>query len=243
MNVTLRLAGLWLATWSLAVCGGGASDEPVPQPSPQQSSWTLSWSDEFDAGSQPDESRWVYDLGGGGWGNQELQTYTSRADNAVVRDGALVITARAERLTGTDGIVRDYTSARLKTKDRFAETYGRFEARIRLPRGEGLWPAFWMLGADLVEAGWPRGGEIDIMDTWVASRPRISGPSTGLAIPEGGEFASPIHDGRHLRGHPLLRWNGSPGDPLVLGRPSSSTAGVHPPTGARWVFDHASSSC
>ena len=164
MPVSLRLAGLWVATWSMAVCGGGASDGAGPAPSPQPAAWTLSWSDEFDAGSRPDESRWVYDLGGGGWGNQELQTYTSRADNAALRDGALVITARAERFTGSDGIARDYTSARLKTKDRFAQTYGKFEARLQVPRGQGIWPAFWMLGADIDAVGWPQCGEIDIME-------------------------------------------------------------------------------
>jgi beta-glucanase (GH16 family) len=128
--------------------------------------WTLTWSDEFDApdGTPPDPSKWVHDLGGGGWGNEELQTYTSRPENAVIRHGQLVITARRERVTGADGITRDYTSARLKTLGRFAQRYGRFEARIQVPRGQGIWPAFWMLGADFPTAGWPACGEIDIME-------------------------------------------------------------------------------
>ena len=186
MPVSLRLAGVCLATWSLAVCGGGASDGAVPLPSPQPATWTLSWSDEFDAGSRPDESRWVYDLGGGGWGNQELQTYTSRADNAALRDGALVITARAERFTGSDGIARDYTSARLKTKDRFAQTYGKFEARIQVPRGQGIWPAFWMLGVDIDAVGWPQCGEIDIMENIGREPTTIHGTLHGPGYSGGG---------------------------------------------------------
>ena len=243
MNVTLRLAGLWLATWSLAVCGGGASDEPVPQPSPQQSSWTLSWSDEFDAGSRPDESRWVYDLGGGGWGNQELQTYTSRADNAVLRDGALVITARAERLTGTDGIARDYTSARLKTKDRFAQTYGRFEARIQVPRGQGIWPAFWMLGADVDGAGWPQmrrdrhhGAHRPRADDGSRDAARAglfggSGPSGASPSPDGKPFADAFHVFAVEWEPGEIRW-------YLDGRQYFNRKASDLPAGARWVFDH-----
>jgi len=105
----------------------------VPSPTPD---WTLTWSDEFSSadGSAPDPTKWTYDLGGKGWGNQELETYTSRPQNVKIQNGNLVITAQQEKFTGTDGIARDYTSARLKTQDLFAQAYGRFEARIKIPK-------------------------------------------------------------------------------------------------------------
>jgi beta-glucanase (GH16 family) len=128
--------------------------------------WKLVWSDEFNGptGSAVDPSKWVFDLGGKGWGNQELESYTNRPQNAHIQDGNLVIQAQQENYAGADGVSRKYTSARLKTAGRFSQTYGRFEARIKIPFGQGLWPAFWMLGDDLEKIGWPASGEIDIME-------------------------------------------------------------------------------
>jgi len=128
--------------------------------------WSLVWSDEFNGRSGPrvDSAKWSFDIGGGGWGNHELESYTNRLDNARVRGGALVITALKETFTGADQITRDYTSARLLTKNKFTQTYGRFEARIKLPYGQGIWPAFWLLGNDIDTDGWPICGEIDIME-------------------------------------------------------------------------------
>src|SRR5262245_51540044 len=119
--------------------------------------WQQVWSDEFD---DPDinRSNWTYDLGGGGWGNDELQYYTDRPENSRVENGFLVLEARKERFRN-----RDYTSARLKTQGLQNWTYGRLEARIQVPNGQGVWPAFWMLGANFPEVGWPECGEIDIM--------------------------------------------------------------------------------
>jgi len=120
----------------------------------------LIWSDEFNGapGSPPDAAKWVYDLGGGGWGNQEMEVYTdSRANSYLDGQGHLVIRA----LEATPG---KFTSARLKTQGKFAFEYGRVEARIRIPYGQGIWPAFWMLGADMQRKGWPACGEIDIME-------------------------------------------------------------------------------
>jgi beta-glucanase (GH16 family) len=133
---------------------------------PNSSSWNLVWSDEFDGpnGSAPDSSKWVSETGGGGWGNQELEYYTARPQNAVQQNGNLVITALKEKYTGPDGVKRNYTSARLKTEGKFSQAYGRFEARIKIPRGQGIWPAFWMLGDDIERVGWPTCGEIDIME-------------------------------------------------------------------------------
>ena len=127
----------------------------------------LVWSDEFNghAGSLPDSSKWSLETGGGGWGNHELESYTSRPANVQQRDGNLVITARKETFTGSDNVQRGYTSARLQTKGHFAHTYGRFEARMELPSAKGIWPAFWLLGNDVDAQHWPACGEIDVMET------------------------------------------------------------------------------
>src|SRR6202007_1087538 len=122
--------------------GGGVMAEPPVLAS--GSGFTLAWSDEFSSanGSAPDSTKWTYDLGGSGWGNQELESYTSRPQNAQIQDGNLVITAIQENYSGADGIARNYTSARLKTQNLFTQAYGRFEARIKVPKGQGIWPAF-----------------------------------------------------------------------------------------------------
>lgn len=122
----------------------------------------LLWSDEFDSGSVPDTSVWSYDIGSWGWGNQELQEYTSDPENASIRDGNLVISVR-EKFAGTTPV--GYTSARLKTEDKLMFRYGTIEARIKVPDLEnGLWPAFWTLGSDFSQVGWPDCGELDIME-------------------------------------------------------------------------------
>ena len=132
----------------------------------KQAGWKLVWSDEFNGpdASVVNPSKWVIEVGGEGWGNQELEYYTNRLQNVFIQDGSLVIQARRENYTGPDGVSRNYTSARLKTAGKFSQTYGRFEARIKIPAGQGMWPAFWMLGDDIDKAGWPACGEIDIME-------------------------------------------------------------------------------
>jgi beta-glucanase (GH16 family) len=137
-----------------AGAAGAAGATPLP--------WQLVWADEFEgpAGAPVDATKWAFDEGGTGWGNNELQYYTSRPENASLDgEGRLVITARAETFGG-----RDYTSARLKTQGLVAFTYGRFEARLKVPFGNGLWPAFWSLGANIDAVGWPACGEIDVME-------------------------------------------------------------------------------
>jgi len=119
----------------------------------------LIWADEFDYTGLPDPLKWNMETGGGGWGNNELQYYTDSESNAKVDNGVLTITAKEESLGG-----RDYTSARITTQNKFDFKYGRIEARIKLPYGQGLWPAFWMLGDDFNTSGWPACGEIDIME-------------------------------------------------------------------------------
>ncbi|MBN2388466.1 MAG: family 16 glycosylhydrolase [Anaerolineales bacterium] len=120
--------------------------------------WTLVWHDEFE-GRSIDLENWTFDIGGSGWGNNERQFYTDRPENARIEEGRLVIEAREEEF-----LQRDYTSARLKTQGLHAWTYGRIEARMQLPYGMGIWPAFWMLGIDIEQVGWPASGEIDIME-------------------------------------------------------------------------------
>ena len=120
----------------------------------------LVWSDEFNTPGAPDPSRWSYDVGGGGWGNKELEFYTrDRRENARVEDGNLIIEARRERWEN-----RDYTSARLVTKGKGDWTYGRVEVRARLPKGRGSWPAIWMLATTKGRLRWPDDGEVDIME-------------------------------------------------------------------------------
>ena len=121
--------------------------------------YTLVWSDEFNTGTMPDTTKWGYDVGGNGWGNNELEYYTNaRQENARVTGGNLVIEARRESLGG-----RNYTSARLLSKNKAQWTYGKFEIRAKLPKGKGTWPAIWMLAAT-TPLNWPDDGELDIME-------------------------------------------------------------------------------
>lgn len=115
--------------------------------------------DNFSVNGSPDPTKWGYDIGGSGWGNNELQFYTNRQDNAVVSGGTLKIIAKKENYSGSA-----YTSARLLTKDKFSIKYGKIEVRAKMPTGIGTWPALWMLGSNYSSVGWPACGEIDIME-------------------------------------------------------------------------------
>lgn len=115
------------------------------------------WQDEFDKEGLPDSSKWNYDIGGHGWGNNELQYYTSQ--NAFVQNGVLTIQARKESYKG-----KSYTSSRMVTKGKASFLYGRFEIKAKLPEGKGLWPAIWMLPIENKYGNWPESGEIDIME-------------------------------------------------------------------------------
>ncbi len=122
-------------------------------------SWNLIWSDEFE-GPSINTSNWVFEIGNNnGWGNNELEYYTSRPENAKIENGQLVITARQESYGG-----KSYTSARMKTQGKRSFKYGKIEAYIKIPMGQGSWPAFWMLGDNISFIGWPKCGEIDIME-------------------------------------------------------------------------------
>lgn len=152
-----------LNLWAVAVIVSLSSCQRDAVQTLPQRNWQLTWSDEFTgaAGSMPDNTKWAFDLGRGpnndGWGNAELQTYTNSPDNVKLSGtGNLMITA-----TGAGG---SFTSARIKTQGKFSQTYGRYEARIKTTTGPGLWPAFWMMGTNITSVGWPKCGEIDIME-------------------------------------------------------------------------------
>jgi beta-glucanase (GH16 family) len=150
------------STYSLALVLAGLAFTGLASGCSQPPKWNLVWQDEFDgnAGDPPDPNYWIYDIGGSGWGNNELEFYTARPENVSLDgQGHLAITARKETYQG-----RDYTSARIITRGRFEQALGRWEARIKLPSGRGIWPAFWMLGASYDSVGWPACGEIDIME-------------------------------------------------------------------------------
>lgn len=145
------------------------------------SKWTLVWSDEFNGpdGTPPDPAKWTVIQNDSGFGNRELEYYTTRPSSVRLEKGYLVITARKETYTGPDGQTREYTSGRLQTAGHFEQQYGRFEARIKVPKGQGLWPAFWMLGDDVAARGWPACGEMDIMENIGSEPSKIHGTLHG----------------------------------------------------------------
>lgn len=166
----ILLAGLFLAVGT--GCDNSV-DQTIPDPEATPEGWSLVWSDEFD-GTEVDTTKWEYQIGDGcdqgvgnelcGWGNNELQFY--REEDAIVSDGVLTITAR-QNVADEDGDgVNDttYTSARLRTLGKGDWTYGRFEIKAKLPTGQGLWPAIWLLFSEDTYGGWAASGEIDIME-------------------------------------------------------------------------------
>lgn len=143
---------------SIASCG--TNKHAGNDRSPVSDKGKLKWSDEFNYTGLPDSSKWNYDVGGHGWGNNELQYYTAMDPlNAKVENGVLKIIAQKQKKEN-----RDYTSAKLLTRGKAEFKYGRIEVRAKLPAGRGTWPAIWMLGKNIKEAGWPACGEIDIME-------------------------------------------------------------------------------
>ena len=231
---------------SVATAPAPAAGSEPPQPA-EADDWILVWGDEFDspAGESPDASRWVFDLGGSGWGNAERQYYTDRPENASMDgEGHLVIAAREESLPGTScwyGTCR-YSSARLKTQGRFEQQYGRIEMRAQLPFGPGLWPAFWMLGAELGSVGWPAAGEIDVMEN-IGREPSevhgtVHGPGysgaggigSGFRLPEGERFADAFHTFAIEWAPESVRW-------FVDGHLYQTLTPANLPPDAPWVFD------
>lgn len=153
---------LLFAALLFTYCKDSSPNSPKEENTTNPPGWQLVWSDEFETDGLPNASKWNYDTGGHGWGNQELQYYTAqRAENARVENGKLIIEARRENWNSNE-----YTSARMITKGKGDWTYGRFEIRANLPSGRGTWPAIWMLPTQWTygNGGWPDNGEIDIME-------------------------------------------------------------------------------
>ncbi|MFK3981648.1 family 16 glycosylhydrolase [Micromonospora sp. NPDC050397] len=231
--LALALLGASLATLLTA---------PTPDAA-QAAPGALTWSDEFNgaAGTGPDGSKWKFDIGGGGWGNNEQQYYTNSTRNAAHDgNGNMVITARRENPANYQchyGTCQ-YTSARLLTADRFSQTYGRYEARIKIPRGQGIWPAFWMLGG----SQWPDNGEIDILEN-IGREPNtvwgtLHGPgysggnaiSSSYNLPGGQAFADAFHTFTVDWAPDSVTWYVD-GNQYARKTPADLR-------GNRWVYDH-----
>ncbi|MEC7242009.1 MAG: glycoside hydrolase family 16 protein [Myxococcota bacterium] len=205
---------------------------------PALEGWTLVWSDEFDgdAGEPPNPDIWVHDVGGHGWGNNQLEYNTDRLDNAQLDgEGMLWIRATEERYQNNE-----YTSARIKTEGLKDFGYGRLEARIRLPAGKGIWPAFWMLGSSFSTVGWPTCGEIDILELRGSQPQNLLGTLHGPGY-SGGEgvgshytASSPLSEDFHVyaieRSEERIRWYL---DDVLYGEKTPKDL----PPGTDWVFD------
>ena len=257
------VAALGAILWSQPVVMG-QSDGPPP-------GWTLVWSDEFDGpdGSAPDPKKWTYDIGGNGWGNHELEYYTNRPRNVSIRNGNLVITAVKEKYSGPGEaprtatkdasagqaadktaasveVTRHYTSARLKTQGLFSQAYGRFEARIKIPYGHGMWPAFWMLGDDIEKLGWPRCGEIDIMEN-IGKEPSkvhgsLHGPGPSDTVP-GTDDLTATYTLPHGRFADTFHVFAAEWEPKTIrfyvdGQLYGTGTPADLPHGTGWTFDH-----
>ena len=231
----LTLAAAALLLWSPGCGGSSASTTPSSIPSPA----AQSWADEFDgpANSLPDPAKWTYDLGNNnGWGNRELENYTNLVQNVHV-DGSGHLIIHVDQSGST------YTSARIKTQGLFSARYGRVEARIRLPFGQGIWPAFWMLGTNITSVGWPQCGEVDVMEN-IGREPSVNhgslhGPGysggnsvTGLfTLPGGARFSDDFHVF-------AVQWAAQSLAFSVDGNTYRTVTPASLPSGAAWVFDN-----
>jgi beta-glucanase (GH16 family) len=232
--------------WS--ACAPTAAFTPTPSgtatftPTPTLENWKLSWSDEFDGpdGSAIDTSKWSFQTGGNGWGNSELEYYTDRVENAYIENptdanGVLVIKTIKEKYMGLN-----YTSARLFTYKKFEQMFGRFEARMQIPYGQGIWPAFWMMGST---GSWPNGGEIDIMEN-IGKEPNIihgtihgpgysgaNGLGAPFTLPAGQRWADDYHLFAMEWEPNIMRW-------YVDNQLYLTLTPAEIPAGTKWVYDH-----
>lgn len=193
----LRAVAAMMSLCAMLTCNGAVSEEQAPpsaeRVAPVASSRSLIWSDEFSgpAGAFTSAANWTFAEGGGGWGNNELQCYTKlRQNSATNGQGQLVITAlRNKTQVCAGGTINAFTSARITTQKSFTVTYGRLEIRAMLPAGAGAWPAFWALGANLPTVGWPRAGEIDVME-FTGNRPTTTTSAAHAARTDGTHWYS-----------------------------------------------------
>ena len=204
----------------------------------------LAHADEFTGGAGKRPANWTALNGGHGWGNNELQQFTSRKNNVSLNGlGQLAITARRETFTGTDGITRDYTSARVNTKSSFSFLYGHVEARMKVPSGRGMWPAFWGMGENVWDIGWPAAGELDITEilgkdpntTYGTLHGPIGTTQTGWSI--GGKFTAkePLSADYHRYG---VTWRPDGVEWSLDGEVFAALPRSALSRTARWVFDH-----
>ncbi len=225
-------------------------DNKAPDPGPE--GWVIVWRDEFEgaAGAEPDQTKWGYDIGGGGWGNAEWEYYTDeRTNSALDGNGVLVITAtestdpayQCEYTPAGEPGMCAYTSARLLTQGKFDFAYGRAEARLKLPYGQGIWPAFWSLGSNFGDVGWPASGEIDIMEN-IGKEPDIvhatahgPGYSGGNGIGGGYTYTEALSNNYHVY---AIEWE--PDEIRWYIDDTQFFTLTHDllPAGAPWVFDH-----
>ena len=216
-------------------------------PSAVPPGYALTWSEEFDqpAGTPPSPAHWSYDLGAHGWGNAELQDYLSDLEHAQIVVDPAAENGRALQITltynGQELTHGNFQSARLLTQGKFSVQYGYIEARLRLPVGQGIWPAFWMLGTDIGEIGWPACGEIDIMENrgdkpgWNASS--LHGPGYSGDSPLSGQYDLPAGQEFHQAYHTFgVLWKPGSVTSFVDGTSYvTQTAADAPGT---WAFDH-----
>lgn len=253
---------VWMAVLLGATAAGAQGGTPTPDATPEMQGdvketevdkhitwdsreWDLLWSDEFDgaAGTPVDDASWNHEIGGGGWGNNEREYYTARTENASLDgEGSLAIVARQENPSNFNCHYGrcEYTSARLTTAGKVEFTYGHVEARLRIPRGQGIWPAFWMLGSDIGRVGWPTCGEIDIMEN-IGREPMtvhgtIHGPGysgehgIGAPLESDDDFADDFHVFAVDWDEDAIRW-------YVDGE-LYNTLTPDDLGGNRWVYDH-----
>ena len=210
---------------------------PTPAPSPtygwDSTGWNLVWSDEFN-GTAIDPKNWKFDKGGSGWGNVEMEYYTDRPENARVENGMLVIEALQEKYEGLN-----YTSARLNSRGLQEFTYGRIEARLKLPYGQGIWPAFWMLGSN---ASWPLGGEIDIME-FIGKTPdtvyqTVHGPGYSGGKNVGSHIALSVDSLKNDFHVYAIEWQENEIRWFIDDQEVFKVTPAQIPAGTQWVYDH-----
>jgi beta-glucanase (GH16 family) len=239
---SLFRAGIpFVTACALAGCESPAAIPPTTPPNSVGGGTpgTLVWSDEFNgaAGAAPDPAKWTHDIGTD-WGNGQLEYDTARLENVSLDgQGNLAITARRESYLG-----QAYTSGRINTRGLFGQNKGRFEARMRMPMGRGLWPAFWLLGSDISTAGWPDCGEIDVMEYRGQQRATVHGSlhgpgySGGRAITRAFTLANGgFNDGFHVF---AVQWETNKITWEVDGVTYQTLGPSNLPSGSRWVFDH-----
>jgi beta-glucanase (GH16 family) len=225
-----RLAATSTALAAITACIAACSSSAAAPPP-----WKLVWSDEFN-GSTLDATKWQVDVGTpDSFGTGQSDYDTARPENVSVSGGHLALTARQESYSGAE-----YTSGRLETGTLFSQEYGRFEAGIQIPAGQGLWPAFWLLGANFSTVHWPECGEIDIMENRGADPSTVLGSlhgpggnnaTGGYQLPNGASFAGGFHQFAVEWEPGVVRWYA---DNALYETQTADTFPVSQP----WVFDH-----